>query len=114
MAHGCLAVISNVCGNAEWLVDGVDCIKINRNPEALAHAVERLLKCEISLEKIGPCGSRTALRWFHLSSILPRIETELKAAMRAGGGPRRSTAKAHRIALLAEKMFQSLVHETAA
>jgi len=114
MSHGCLAVISRVCGIAEWFVDRSDCIKTDRNAEALANVVEGVLRNEIPLEEIGRRGARNVLRWFHISAALPQIESVLAAAIKEGGGPRRPAAEAHRIALLAEKMSQAIVHEAAA
>jgi hypothetical protein len=45
--------------------------------------------------------------------LLPKIEAELRAAVRAGGGPAHPPAEAHRLALLAEKSFQCLLYEAA-
>ena len=113
MAHGCVAVMSRVCGISEWFVERADCLKTDRDSEALAASIEKLISGEVSLEAVGRRGARNVLQWFHISTILPRIETELANAIRSGGGRRHSAAEAHRLALLAEKMFQGLVHETA-
>jgi glycosyltransferase involved in cell wall biosynthesis len=114
MSHGCLAIMSRVCGNAEWFIDGLECIKIERSAEALADAINRILQGQIALEEIGRRAARSVLHWFHISRILPRIEEELTAAVRSGRDPRRPASEAYRIALLAEKTFQGLIHETTA
>ena len=114
MAHGCVAVMSRLCGLSEWFIGGVDCLKIDRDPGALADAIELILDDLRLLETVGRRGRSAVLRWCHLSAILPGIERELAAAVRAGGGPRRPAAEAHRVALLAEKMFRSIVYETVA
>jgi glycosyltransferase involved in cell wall biosynthesis len=114
MAHGCLAIMTRVCGIAEWLMDGSECLKVARDPAALADAVEGLLSGQTPLAEVGRRGARTVQQWFTLNAVLPTIEAELQAAVEAGGGPRRSAAEAHKIALLAEKMFQAMVYESAA
>jgi glycosyltransferase involved in cell wall biosynthesis len=114
MAHGCVAIVSRLCGFAEWFLDGVDCLKADRNAAAFADAFERLIRHDVPVAAMGRRGSRVVLQHYRLDTVLPRIESELRAAVRAGCGPRRPAAEAYRVALLAEKTFQCLVHEAMA
>ncbi len=114
MAHGCAVMMSRVNGCAEWLADGAECIKVDRDPTAFADGIEQILRHSIPLEAIGRRAARTVQRWFSLDAVIPLIEAELETAIRLGGGPRRSGAEAYRVAQLAEKMFQGLVQELAA
>ena len=114
MAHGVVAVASRVCGFSEWFVHGVDCVKVERTPEALADAFVQALRGDLPVAEIGRRGAQLARRRHHITRVLPVIEAELRAAARAGGGPARTAAEACRLALLAEKSFQSLLFEAAA
>jgi len=114
LAHGCIPVASHRCGFSEWFVDGVDCLKADRSPEAFAGAFERVLDGSVPLAEIGARGAKVVRRDFHISAVLPKIEAELRAAVREGGGPARSPDEAYRIALLAEKSLACLIHETTA
>ncbi len=111
-AHGCVPILSSVCGNSEWFVDGVDCLKADRTPEAFADVIERVQVGDVSLAEIGARGAKVIRRDFHLSVVLPKIEAELRAAVRYGGGPARSADEAYRMALIAEKSLACLIHET--
>lgn len=114
MAHGCLAVVSRLCGFAEWFIDGIDCLKTDRDPEALADALDRVLTGQVSVAAVGGRGGRAVLGHFHLSVLLPRIVAELTraaAARRPAAGP---PDEAYRIAVLAEKTLAALIQETAA
>jgi glycosyltransferase involved in cell wall biosynthesis len=42
-AAGCLPIMTHTIGAAEWYLDGVDCLKIPREPEALATAMLRVM-----------------------------------------------------------------------
>jgi glycosyltransferase involved in cell wall biosynthesis len=53
-AAGCIPVLTAGIGAAEWMVDGLDCIKIRRDPEHLAAAI-------IDLARMEP-AERTAFR----------------------------------------------------
>ncbi len=113
-AHGCLMAMSQVCGNSEWFVDRLDCLKADRTPEGFAEAFEAVLTGRTSLPEVARRGMNVVLRDFHLDTIVRRIEKELRAA---ADGPRPALvtpADAYRLALLAEKTFHALMQETIA
>jgi glycosyltransferase involved in cell wall biosynthesis len=110
-AQGCVPVMSRLCGNAEWFVDGVHCLKADRSVEGFRPVFANILTGKIDLEPIGRRASAVIRRDFHLDQLFPRIERLL---VRAAGQPRTgagTSAEAYRLALLAEKLTQVLVQE---
>jgi glycosyltransferase involved in cell wall biosynthesis len=110
-ARGCVPIIAERCGIAEWLVHGVHCLKAARTAGSFAAAFGSLVKGEIDLQPIARRAAVAAWRDFHLSSILPRIERKLEAAAsrpRGGGG---TAGEAYRLARMAEQLTQILIQE---
>ena len=113
MAAGCVPLITRRCGIAEWLVHGVHCLKVAREPEALAGSLRSILDGEVPLEPIAARGKDLVWNNFHLDTILPRIENVLSSAVREhrrSGSPG-SSADAYRLARLAESLAQSLIRD---
>ena len=112
-ARGCVPVITQRCGIAEWLVHGVHCLKAARTPQAFAQVFQLIADGKIDLEPIARRGAAAAWRDFHIDAILPRIERKLSAAARrprAGAG---TAAEAYRLARMAEQLTQVLIAEAA-
>jgi glycosyltransferase involved in cell wall biosynthesis len=110
-AAGCVPVITQVCGLAEWLVHGVHCLKVPRSVEAFADTFAKVLDQSIDLEPIGKRVGAVVRRDFHLDGILPRIEGVLERASRqprSGGG---TPDEAYRMAVIGEKLDRILVQE---
>jgi glycosyltransferase involved in cell wall biosynthesis len=111
--RGCVPLMSQVNGNAEWGVSGVHCLKADRTADAFADALCSILDGSVDL---GPISRRAAAvigRDFHLDAQVPKIERALAAAARrprAGAG---TSSEAYRMALLAEKLTKVLVQESA-
>ncbi|WP_435011084.1 glycosyltransferase family 4 protein [Tundrisphaera lichenicola] len=111
--RGCVPLMSQLGGNAEWAVHGVHCLKADRNPDAFADSLVAILDGSVDL---GPIARRAAAvigRDFHLDAQVPRIEqalTSVAGRSRAGAG---TSAEAYRMALLAEKLTKVLVQEAA-
>jgi glycogen synthase len=110
-ARGCVPVQSEVCGNSEWMVHGVHCLKAPRTSEALAAVFRKILEGRIDLAALGRRAGAVVRRDFHLDALIPRIEGALERSARepraAGGRPE----EAYRLALLAEKLARLLVQE---
>jgi glycosyltransferase involved in cell wall biosynthesis len=113
-AHGCAVVMSRVCGNSEWFVDGLDCVKADRTPEGFASALEALATGQLSLPEIARRGMNTILRSFRLDKIIDQIQRELALAAAAPPPATVAPPDAYRLALLAEKTFHALIQETVA
>jgi glycosyltransferase involved in cell wall biosynthesis len=113
-AWGCVPVMSQCCGIAEWLVHGVHCLKAPRTVAGFTRVFADILDGKIDLQPLARRVSTTVRRDFHLAALLPSIERALVACAarpRAGAG---STADAYQLALLAERSAQALVHDSLA
>lgn len=110
-AHGCGIVQSQVCGISEWFIDRLDCLKAERTPQAFAKVFEQLLTGEIHLPDVARRGMRTTLRNYSLNRILQVIERELSSAVARPRSAAGSADEAYRLAVIAEKTFQTIVQE---
>jgi hypothetical protein len=108
-------LITHVCGIAEWWVDRVHCIKIERTPEALAAVLREILDGDLDLEPIARRTAAVARRDFHLDHIIPKIEAVLEraAAARGAGGDADGgdPAEAYRLCALADRLTRTLIQE---
>ena len=109
--RGCVPVMSRQCGNAEWFVHGVHCLKIERNPDALAAMLGAIMDGEVDLGPIARRGASVVGRDFHLSSVVPKIERTLALAAARESGEAGTASDAYRMALLAEKLTRVFLHE---
>ncbi len=110
-ARGCVPVLSEVCGNSEWMVHGVHCLKMPRTAQGLAAVLREILEGRIDLAPLGRRAGAMVRRDFHLDALIPRIEAALERAARAPRPRGGSTDEAYRLALLAEKLTHVLVQE---
>jgi len=111
--RGCVPLMSQLSGNAEWAVHGVHCLKADRTPRAFADAIASVLSGATDLGPIARRAAAVVGRDFHLDAQVPKIERALVGAAsrrRSGGG---TAAEAYRMALLAEKLTKVLVQEAA-
>ena len=112
-SRGCVPVISDDCGVAEWLVHGVHCLKAARRPEAFVNVIRRVIGGDIRLEPLARRGAAAAWRDFHLDVILPKIEDLLRDAATQPRGRigAATTGEAYRLARMAEHMTNLLVQD---
>ncbi len=111
-ARGCVPIISQTCGLAEWFVHGVHLLKCERSAEGFAEVFAAILDGGIDLASIGPRASAIIRREFHIDAIAPKICGVLEAAAarpRIGAG---TAAEAYRLARLAEKLSHVLIQES--
>ena len=111
-ARGCVPVISQTCGLAEWFVHGIHLVKAERSAEGFARVFAAILDGSIDLAPIARRTAGIVRREFHIDSIAPRIATVLEEAAsrpRIGAG---DPAEAYRLALLAEKLSKVLIQES--
>jgi glycosyltransferase involved in cell wall biosynthesis len=78
-AAGCVPIMSTICGNAEWLVDNVHVIKIERSAEALVEALVSIMNGTTDLEGLRRRGSWAVRTELQLNKLLPTIERILQA-----------------------------------
>jgi glycosyltransferase involved in cell wall biosynthesis len=108
---GCVPLISQACGIAEWLVHGVHCLKAERSPQAFAQAIAGVIDGSIDLEPLAHRAAAVVDRDFHIDAQVPKIEAVLTRALERPRKPGGSAADAYRMALLAEKLTKVLVQE---
>ena len=110
--RGCVPLMSQLSGNAEWAVHGVHCLKADRNPDAFADSLGSILDGSVDLAPIARRAAAVVGRDFHLDAQVPKIERALvQAGRKARTPPAGSAAEAYRMALLAEKLAKVLVQE---
>ena len=110
---GCVPLVSQTCGLAEWLVHKVHCLKIERSAQGVAEVLGSIIEGRVDLMPMARRAAAVVNRDFHLDALVPRIE---RALARAAERPRRAPgtpAEAYRMAMLAEKLMRVLVQEAA-
>jgi glycogen synthase len=110
-ASGCVPVMTQVCGIAEWFVHGAHCLKAPRTVEAFAAAIGKVLDRSIDLEPIGRRVNAAVCRDFHIDAIVPRIEDALERASRQPRTGCGTPDEAYRMAVLAERLDRILVQD---
>jgi len=110
-ARGCVPLISEICGIAEWLVHGVHCFKTRRRAESFADFFAEVISGKMVLAAIGRRVQAVVWRDFHLNSVLPAIERGLKLASESSREGAGSSDEVYRIALMAERVAHDLVQE---
>jgi glycogen synthase len=79
-AAGCVPLISDTSGIAEWMVGGVHSLKAPRTASAFAEVLRSILHGEIDLAPIARRGQTLVRDAFHLPILLPIIESTLEQA----------------------------------
>lgn len=110
-SSGCPVLMTETCGIAEWLVDGVHCLKVERTPEAFAAGIERAMHDRLDLAAIATRAQRAVQRDFHLKAILPRVEKVLAEAAATRRPAAADRDRVYRIALLAERLASVVIDE---
>ncbi|MGA8759791.1 MAG: glycosyltransferase family 4 protein [Stellaceae bacterium] len=85
-AAGCIPVVTNGIGAAEWFFDGIDCLKIQRTATDLAAAMRRLLLMPASeRQEMRHRAWKTAHLYLDFGRALSTIEKVIqRAAARSG------------------------------
>lgn len=113
-ARGCLPVISADCGIGEWLVDGVDCLKVTRDATSFARVLRAVLDGDLDVAPIVRRAESAIRREFHLDSVLPRIMNVLEDAAADGSSRPRALHEFHAVARVGEAVADALVSDAAA
>lgn len=110
--HGCLPILTGGAGVAEYLVDGVHCLKVARTPEALAAALEAVLDGGVDLAGLRRRAAALAVEDLHVDVVVPQVEAVLVRAAAAGRHRRRSPAQIVALAMVAERSLRAVVEQT--
>ncbi|MBO9578927.1 MAG: glycosyltransferase family 4 protein, partial [Microbacteriaceae bacterium] len=78
-AVGCVPIMTGDCGPSEWFVDGVNAIKIERDPADLAEAMRRVIDGEVDLDAMAAAGRRLASGSLSFDRSVSRLESWLAA-----------------------------------
>jgi glycosyltransferase involved in cell wall biosynthesis len=87
MAFGCLVLMTEVNGNAEWLVHGVHCWKAARSAEAMAAAIEHLTTQPDLRRRIARNGRGLSRTQLAISRLALLVQQVLEDAMKEAPGP---------------------------
>lgn len=110
-AAGCVPLITADCGAAEWLIDGVDCLKAIRSPLAFAKRISEVLHQEIDLPALARRCQRVVWREFHISRVLGEVERLLAEAASERRPPRGGLAEFFTLSRLGEALIHALTSE---
>jgi glycosyltransferase involved in cell wall biosynthesis len=108
---GCVPLITDECGIAEWLIDGVDCLKAPRSAEGFAERYGEILSGEVDLAAIGRRAQTVAWRDFHIAAAAERIERVLRAASSDRRPPRTDPQEFFALAEFSAGVIGALVTE---
>ena len=78
-ARGAIPIMTRNCGASERLVDGVHCLKIERNVEDLTEAMTKIADRAVDLQAMGGAGHRIGSSDLSFARCLDQIETVLHA-----------------------------------
>jgi glycosyltransferase involved in cell wall biosynthesis len=113
-SRGCVPVLTANCGNSEWLVHGVHCLKAERSSEQFASVLQAVLQGRIDLAPLGRRAQTLVTREYHLKAVLRVIERALGRAARRRKPPQGTPGQAYHLAVLAERLTQTMVQEVLA
>ena len=85
-AAGCVPMLSEYCGTAEWVEDGIDSILVERDSEAITKAIKRIFDEPHYLEAIARFGLANTAKNFSIDAPLSLVEGLLSSAERAPAG----------------------------
>lgn len=108
-AEGCVPLISTPFGLAEWLIDGVDCLKAPRDPLAFADRIAAACRGEIDLPAIGRRAKAVVARDFALSRVVTLFEDELRAAAARRRRAIGDEQNVYKMAVVAEALVRSSI-----
>jgi glycogen(starch) synthase len=111
-AQGCVPIMSESCGLAEWMLHGVDCLKAQRTAEGFADLFIEILDCKLDLTALSRRTEEVAWRYFHVGAVIPRIDHILQNAAKASRLGAGRPEEAYRLAILAEKTTQVVLQES--
>lgn len=110
-AHGCVPLFSDDCGNAEWLINEVDCLKARRDPASFADRIAQVLTGQVDLGAIGRRAQAAASREFHLDRIAPQVESILGEAAVERPAELPPASSFHKLATFADGLLPALLAE---
>jgi glycosyltransferase involved in cell wall biosynthesis len=108
-SRGCVALISEDCGIAEWLVDGVHLLKAPRVADDFAAVIRDVLDGKIKLAPVAWRGADVIWRDFHVDVVIAGVERTLADVAARKSRPTVSPPDAYKLAVLAERLQETAV-----
>jgi len=109
-AVGTPSILSD-CGVAEFLDDGVHCLKVPRTIEGVMDALVRIAKGEIDLRAMAQRAATRVRSDLSFDRILPQLERELDQVARPYHHRSRRVERAYGVALMADRLVNELVEK---
>lgn len=104
-ARGCVPVMTANCGNSEWFVDDIHCLKAEGTAGGFAGKITEILEGRVDLGAVSRRAMSVIWRDFHIDTVITRVEAALEKASgqsRAGAG---TASEAYHMAVIAEKLL---------
>ncbi len=108
---GCVPVMSRICGIAEHFEDGLNCIKVDRNAEAIANTLANIMDGKVDLKRLGQAASDYVWREFHIDVIAPIVEGSLAAAAARPRAQTHEPRQLIRLADVADELIDRMIRE---
>jgi glycogen(starch) synthase len=80
-ARGCVQLIAENCGNAEWFVAGVECLKVRPHPSTLAASLATILDGRVKLAPIARRAGCAIRESFSVKRAMSAFERAARQAM---------------------------------
>jgi glycosyltransferase involved in cell wall biosynthesis len=107
VSRECVALISEDCGIAEWLVDRVHLLKTPRFASDFAQVLNDVIEGRLDLEPIGRAGANVVWRDFEVDTVMGSVASLLDEAASRPAGALGSIADAFSLAARAEHLAQT-------
>ena len=108
-----MPLISEDCGNAEWFIDRVDCLKARRSADGFAARIAEVSHSRSELAAVGRRAQATVLRDFRIDAAVPGAERTLARAACERRPARGTAADFSRLARFADDLAATLLAERA-
>lgn len=109
--YGCVPLLSADCGNSEWFVHDVDCLKSIRAREPFAQQIRRVLTGEVDLAGIGARAQETVWDDFSARRAIDTVEHNLAEAAQRPRTAAGTGDDAYHLAMLAERVVGAMIKE---
>ena len=107
-SQGCIQAFTDRCGNAEWFIDGVDCLKFARTPEGVAGLLTAIQEGAYDFGALARNQARSLRLYFRLETVAAHIERILaQAAQRSFARRKRTPEWSICFAILAQNLCLS-------
>jgi glycosyltransferase involved in cell wall biosynthesis len=108
---GCVPLLTADCGNAEWMIDGVDCLKAPRSAIGFAKRISEILYGELELADIARRAQAIIWREFHISRVVGEVERLLAEAASERRPARGGVGEFFTLATFGEGLIHALMSE---